>query len=126
MLEANSGIFGSAYRKVLVTQSVVVLIFAALAWVWQGQVAGISALFGGLIIVVGNLAYAFVARPSTVTAKSGNQVLLRHVLAELAKILFVLGLMLFAFSSGKFDAVWLIAALGVALLGHGLSLLLSK
>jgi F0F1-type ATP synthase assembly protein I len=126
MQNATSIILGGTYRKVLVTQAVVVLGFAALALVWQGQIAAVSALFGGLIIIVGNLAYAFIARPSKVKAQSGNQVLLRHVLAEVAKILFVLGLMLFAFSAGKFDAVWLIAAVGVALLGHGLSLLLSK
>lgn len=119
-------ILGNAYRRVLTVQVIVVVVFALIALFWHGQFASVSALSGGFIIIAGNLAYAMVARPSKVDAKSGNQVLLRHVLAELAKILFVVGLMSAAFVSDMFDAVWLIAALGVALLGHGLSLLLSK
>lgn len=119
-------ILGNAYRKVLTIQVIVVVAFALIALIWSGQFASVSAVSGGFIIIAGNLAYAIVARSSKVDAKSGNQVLLRHVLAELAKIVIVVGLMSGAFVSGKFDAVWLVAALGVALLGHGLSLLLSK
>jgi F0F1-type ATP synthase assembly protein I len=119
-------LLGGTYRNVLLLQASVVALFALLALFWRGEVAAWSALMGGVVIVAGNLVYAIVARPSKVTAKAGSEVLLRHVLAELAKVLFVLGLMLVAFSSGKFDAVWVLAAMGIALLGHVLSLFLFK
>jgi F0F1-type ATP synthase assembly protein I len=112
--------------KVVVVQVILVVTFALVALIWKGQLAGLSALCGGLVVVLGNLAYAFVARPPKVSRVSGNQVLVRHVLAEVAKILITLSLLLGAFASNKFDAVWLIAAVGVALLGHALSLLIVK
>lgn len=115
-----------AALKVAAVQVVLVAVFAFIALIWQGQLAGLSAVCGGAIIVLGNLAYAVIARPHKVRHVSSNQVLMRHVLAEVAKILIVLALMLGAFTVNKFDAVWLIAAVGVALLGHGLSLLIVK
>jgi ATP synthase protein I len=112
--------------KVITVQVVLTAVFTVVVLVLQGQLAGFSALCGGLVIVLGNLAYAFIARPHKVNAVSGNQVLMRHVLAEVAKILIALSSLFGAFASNKFEAVWLIAAVGVALLGHGLSLLIVK
>jgi len=76
----------------------------------------VSALVGGGMVVLGNLAYAFLARPSTVSAKPGRTVLMRHVWAEAVKILTVLVLLFTAFSSGVFSAGWLVAAMVAALL----------
>lgn len=121
-----TAILNASALNVVTIQVVLAVIFAAIGFVWQGQLAGLSAVCGGLIIVLGNLAYAFIARPSKVRHISGNQVLMRHVLAEVAKILIVMSLMLGAFTANMFDAVWLIAAVGIALLGHGLSLLIVK
>lgn len=112
--------------KVIIVQTILAATFAIVALVWKGQLAGLSALCGGVVVVLGNMAYGFIARPQKVSRVSGNQVLLRHVLAEIAKILITLSLLLGAFALNKFDALWLIAAVGVALLGHGLSLLIVK
>ena len=112
--------------KVAGVQVVLATTFAAIALIWQGSVAGLSAICGGAIIVLGNIAYAFIARPNTVRHVSSNHALMRHVLAEVAKVLIVLALMLGAFTANKLDAVWLIAAVGVALFGHALSLLIVK
>jgi F0F1-type ATP synthase assembly protein I len=114
------------YRNIIALQAVVIVFFSLIAFLWQGKIAGLSALCGGFMIWAGNLAYVVIARPSKVSAVSGNQVLMRHMLAETAKILIVLSLMLGAFTSARFDAVWLLAALIVALIGHGLSLMLLK
>lgn len=114
------------YRNVILLQAILVTLFSVFALLWQGQTAGLSALCGGFVIWAGNLAYVIIARPSKVSSVSGNQVLMRHMLAETAKILIVLSLMLGAFTSARFDAVWLLAALAVALIGHGLSLMLLK
>ncbi len=106
----------NAYQKVLTLQAISSVLCAVLAVVMDGQMAAVSALFGGGAVVVGNLVYAFLARRSTVYAKSGGTVLLRHVLAEIAKILMVLGLMFSAFVSGAFVAGWLVAAMVAALM----------
>ncbi len=112
--------------SVIAIQVALIAAFSMILFVWQGELASLSAIFGGFVIVLGNLAYAFIARPHKVNVVSGNQALMRHVLAEVAKILIAMSLLLGAFASNKFDAVWLIAAVGVALLGHGLSLLIVK
>jgi F0F1-type ATP synthase assembly protein I len=122
----RSAILNPIAFKVVVVQTILVVMFALFALVWQGQQPSLSAFCGGLTVVLGNIAYAFVARPHKVSRVSGNQVLVRHVLAEVAKILITLSLLLGAFGSNKFDAVWLIAAVGVALLGHAMSLLIVK
>ncbi len=106
----------NAYRKVLMLQAAGSVFCAVLAAAIDGQWAAVSALFGGGAVVVGNLVYAFLARPSAVYAKSGGTVLLRHVLAEIAKILIVLGLVFGAFVSGAFVAGWLVAAMVAALM----------
>ncbi len=113
---------GGSYQKVLILQAIGTLMFALGTLVLGGQQMAMSVLAGGTIIMVGNLAYAWIARPSRVFAKSGNEVLLRHVLAQIAKLVMILGLMLGAFTSGWFQTGWLLVAMGVALLGHWVSL----
>ena len=116
----------SPYRKVLILQVVCTLVFALIATVFAGTGAAWSVLVGGAVILLGNLAYAFVARPSRIAAKSGSTVLLTHIWAQLAKLGLIFCLMLAALASGKLAAGWFVAAIGVALLGHGLSLFFLK
>lgn len=110
------------YRKVLILQTICTIVFALIAFIVAGRQAVWSVLNGGAVILLGNLAYAFVARPSRLTAKSGSTVLITHVLAQLVKLGLILCLMLAALASGELAAGWFVAAIGVALLGHVLSL----
>jgi hypothetical protein len=93
------------------------------ALVFVDKQMALSALAGAAIIVAGNLSYAWIARQSKVVAKPGGEVLLRHVLAQIAKLLIIFGLMLGAFTSNLFQAGWLVASMGAALLVHWVSLL---
>ena len=114
---------GAPYRKVLILQAIGAIFAAAGGLLFSGLVASVSALVGAGAVFLGNLAYAFVARPSRVNAKSASAVLLVHVLAQSAKLFLVLSVMLVALTSGKAAAGWLIAGAGVAILAHWLSLL---
>lgn len=117
---------GDAYKKVMLTQAVLVLGLCIIAIVASGQVAALSALVGGCAVLMGTAAYAWLVRKSRVTGTSGKVVLFRHLLAEFAKIAVVLGVMFSAFASGQFVAVWLVAAMVVALMGHWLSVFLIR
>jgi F0F1-type ATP synthase assembly protein I len=117
-------IVGNAVQKVLLVQAISTIVFALGAFVSAGSSQSVSVLAGGGMVLVANLAYAWVARPSRMRARGGNAVLAQHVLAELAKLVLLFGLLAVAFASGAFAAGWLIAAIGVALIGHWLSMLL--
>jgi hypothetical protein len=124
-LSENIGLpfLDSVLRKVLCLQILATTAIAAVGGLAAGQLGLLSAFCGGGIVVVGNLAYAWVARPSRMHARSGSEVLLRHVLAQLAKLSMVLGLMSVAFVSGFFVAGWLLAGVAASLMGHWISLL---
>ncbi len=111
------------YQKVVGLQAILVCLLALAASAWVGQPAAISALVGGLTIVIGNLAYTGVARESQLSAKPAGRVLGRHLLAEASKLLVVVLSLALAFASGWFDAGWLLAAMCVALVGQWLALL---
>lgn len=113
-------------RRVLMFQVASVALVSSVALANSGQVAAISALVGGGAVIAGNLAYAMIARPSRVKAKSGAAVLMVHVAAQAAKTVLVLLSLLAAFASGKFAAGSLIIGTGVALLAHWLSFLFHR
>jgi F0F1-type ATP synthase assembly protein I len=119
-------VLGSPYRKVLMLQAIATLALAGLALLLAGELPAVSALVGGLTIMAGNLAYAFIARPSRTSAKAGSAVLLTHVLAQLTKLGLILILMIAAFASGRVMHGWLIIGLAVALAAHWFSLVLTK
>ena len=89
----------------------------------SGKAAAVSVLAGAAAVLSGSLVYAALARHSKVSAVSAERVLGRHLLAEAAKVLVVLAIVLLAMASGWFVAGWLIAAMAVTLLGHWLALL---
>ena len=109
------------YRKVILLQALSILLVSAAAFFIDGWQASLSAFYGGGTALVGSLVYSVLARESRVIAISGKHVLCRHVLAEIAKVVTVLALMLCALASGWFVASWLVAAMGFALLGQGLA-----
>ena len=117
---------GDAYKKVMLTQTGLVLGLCIIAMVASGQAAAVSTLVGGCAVLMGTVAYAWLVRKSRVTGTSGKVVLFRHLLAEFAKIAIVLGVMFSAFASGLFVAGWLVAAMVVALMGHWLSVFLTR
>jgi hypothetical protein len=114
------------YGKVLAVQVLLILCVAGGVYLLVGKTESASALLGGAAILVGNLGYAFVARPSRLTAKSGSGVLFTHVLAQVTKLFLVLALMLLLLSSNQLAAGWFIAGLATALAGHWLSLMLAR
>jgi F0F1-type ATP synthase assembly protein I len=116
-------LIGLAYRRVLILQAAAVLLIVASAVLFAGRVAAASALIGGGAVLAGSLAYAIVARPAKVFAVSGKRVLLRHVLAEVAKLTIALGCVFAAFASRSFDGGWLLVGMGGALFGHWAALL---
>ncbi len=116
-------LIGLAYRRVLILQAAAVFLIVAFAVLFAGQVAAASALIGGGAVIAGSLAYAFIARPAKVFAVSGKRVLLRHMLAEVAKLMIALGCMFVAFATRSFDGGWLLVGMGGTLLGHWASLL---
>jgi F0F1-type ATP synthase assembly protein I len=111
---------------VLIIQIASIALLSVVALVSSGQLNAISALAGGGAVFAGNLAYAVIARPSRVHAKSGSAVLMVHVIAQSVKMVLVLVSLLAAFASGKFAAGLLIIGTGVALLAHWLSLLFHR
>ena len=117
---------GRLYQKVILLQVLLALIFAAVASVAEGQMAFISALTGGVAVLMSSLVYAALARESKVSATSAGNVLRRHMLAEAAKIIVVLILLWCALASGGFIAGWLVAAMGVTLLGHWLAVFIIR
>jgi ATP synthase protein I len=106
------------YFKAVLLQALVSLPVALVAWMWAGANAAVSALVGGGAVVLGSAAYGLLARESRVSAIGAGAVLRKHVLAEVAKVAVVAGVMLIAFASGWFAPVWLMAAMVVALIGH--------
>jgi hypothetical protein len=114
---------GDAIWKVIVFQTVAALVLSSAALVLLDKLTARSALAGATIIIAGNLSYAWIARQSKVVAKPGGEVLLRHVFAQIAKLLIIFGLMLGAFTSNWFQVGWLVASMGTALLVHWVSLL---
>lgn len=117
---------GRLYQKVILVQTGLSGAVALVAAVFAGELAGLSALAGGISVVVGSLVYATLARKSKVSAVSAGSVLRRHAFAEAAKWTVVLGLVLGALNSGWFIATWLVAAMCVALLGHWLVFLIIR
>ena len=122
----QQAILGNAYWKVITLQALGTGFCTILAFVLGDQKTAFSAFFGGASVLVGNLVYAFLARASALYAKSGNVVLLRHMLAEVAKVLIVLGLVYSALASEMFAAGWLVAAMVVALMCQWLAWLVYK
>lgn len=112
-----------AIWKVIVFQIVITLVLSLATVIFVDKPTSLSVLAGAFIIVAGNLSYGWIARRSMVMAKPAGQVLLRHVLAQIAKLLIIFGLMLGAFTSNWFQAGWLVASMGAALLVHWMSLL---
>jgi F0F1-type ATP synthase assembly protein I len=119
-------VIGAAFRRVLIVQASAVVLATVAILVFAGTLPAGSALIGGGAVLAGNLAYAFVARPATVFAVSGKRVLLRHMLAEVAKLCIALGLMFAAFASQSFDGGWLLVGMGSALLAHWASFLFRR
>lgn len=117
---------GRIYQKVIFAQALLAAVTAIVALISGGQAAAVSALTGGAAVLVGSLAYAVLARLSKVSAVSGGRVLGRHLLAEAAKVSLVLILTFAALASGWFVAGWVLAAMGVTLLGHWLALLIIR
>ena len=116
-------LIGVAYRLVLILQAAAVLLVVVFSIFFAGETAAASALIGGGAVVAGSLAYAFIARPAKVFAVSGKRVLLRHVVAEVAKLMIILGCVFAAFATKSFDGGWLLVGMGGTLLGHWASLL---
>jgi len=117
---------GRLYQKTIFLQALLVLIFTVFAVVVAGKNAAISTLTGGVAVVVSSVVYAALARKSKVSAVSAGSVLRQHLTAEAAKIIVVLTLLLCALISGWFAAGWLVAAMGVTLLGHLLSVFIIR
>ena len=117
---------GQTYQKVIISQTLLAALTIVVALIASGKAAAVSGFIGGAAVLAGSLVYAVVARESKVSVVSAGRVLSRHLLAEAAKILAVLLIMLLALASGWFVAVWLIAAMGVTLLGHWLALLIIR
>ncbi len=117
---------GRLYQKVISIQVGLIFVVMCLAIIFGNAASAISAFVGGITVVAGSFAYACLARTSKVSAVSAGNVLRRHGVAEFAKWLVVLGLMLGALASGWFVAIWLVAAMCVALLGHWLVFLIIR
>jgi len=117
---------GQTYRKVIFLQAILTALSSVVALLIAGTVPAVSALTGGSAVIVGSIAYAVLARESKVSMVSAGRVLTRHLMAEAAKVLLVLTLVLASLASGWFVAGWLIAAMAVSLLGQWLALLIIR
>ncbi len=114
------------YQKVIFLQAMLVLLMIVIAAVIEGQVAAISALSGGVAVLISTFVYAALASESKVSAISASNVLRRHITAEAAKVVVVLMLLLCALASGWFIAGWLVATMVVALSGHWLAVFIIR
>ncbi|MBC7625075.1 MAG: hypothetical protein H7232_17015 [Aeromicrobium sp.] len=106
------------FRRVLQSQIGATIFLLVVALMVGGQIAAISSLIGGVAVIAGSLAYAFIVRPAKIFAVSGKRVLLRHIVAEFAKLSLVLGILFSAFAMRSFDGGWLLAGLICGLLAH--------
>lgn len=114
------------YIKAILLQIGVAIPLVLIAWLLVDKTAALSAAVGGLSVVCGSVVYAALARESTLTARPAGSVLRRHLLAEVSKVLVVLGVLFGAFASGWFVPVWLVGAMVVALIGHWLLVFLIR
>lgn len=114
------------YQKVTFLQALLVLLMIVIAVVIDGQVAAISALSGGVAVLTSSFVYAALASESEVSAISAGNVLRRHIVAEVAKVVVVLMLLLCALASGWFVAGWLVVTMVVALSGHWLAVFIIR
>ena len=114
------------YQKVVCLQALIALAAAAGALLIAGRQASVSALAGGIAVIIGSCAYALIARESQVSAISGKRALGRHVLAEFAKIAAVLIVLFAAIASGWFVVGWLVLAMAITLMGHWLVVLIIR
>lgn len=117
---------GRTYQKVIFVQAVLAVVATLAALLVAGGMAAVSALTGGVAVLVGSVAYTWLAREAKVSAVSAGRVLGRHLFAEAAKVLAIVTLILAALASGWFVAAWLLAAMAVTLLGHWLALLIIR
>jgi F0F1-type ATP synthase assembly protein I len=117
---------GRTYQKVILAQTLLAALTIIVALLASGQAAAVSGVAGAIAVLTGSLVYAALARESKVSAVSAGRVLGRHLLAEAVKVLVVLTIVLAALASGWFVAGWLLAAMGVTLLGHWLALLIIR
>jgi F0F1-type ATP synthase assembly protein I len=114
---------GNAVQKVLFIQAISAVVLAILAYALGGTLAVVSVLTGAGLVVVANLGYIWLVRPSRTQSMSGSAVLARHVIAELVKLFLLFSLMGAAFASGVFAVGWLVGAVGVASFAPWLSML---
>ncbi|MBL8519559.1 MAG: ATP synthase subunit I [Betaproteobacteria bacterium] len=115
----------TTYWKVLGVQGVLVLLIAGGALIW-GPAAATSVLAGGAAVLAGNVVYFSLARESRLKARPAGRVLGRHLFAEAAKLVTITVILLLVLACGWFVPLWVLAAMGVALMGHWLALLIIK
>lgn len=112
-------------RATLAWQAAVTLALAAAGGLWWGWDTGISALLGGLIVVIAGLAYAIVISISN--SPSVETTLRTMVMAEAAKIATIVLSMWAAISSYReLDGAAFFGAFVIAVLLHRVAFLIRK
>ncbi len=94
-----------------------------------------SALVGAVAVLSGNACYILWETRGAVVGvvgrgkarkRLGGSILGRHLIAEVLKIAVIAGLLLAALASGRFDALWVVIAASVVIVGHGLAFLIIR
>jgi hypothetical protein len=94
-----------------------------------------SALVGAIAVLSGNACYILwetrgvvvgIAGKNSVKKRLGGAILGHHLMAEVLKIAVIAALLLVALASGRFDALWVVIAASVVIVGHGLAFLIIR
>jgi hypothetical protein len=94
-----------------------------------------SALAGAVAVLIGNACYILwetrgavvgIAGRGVRKKRLGGSIFWRHLMAEVLKIAVIAVLLLVALASGRFDALWVVIAASVVIVGHGLAFLIIR
>ncbi len=114
------------YLKVFLLQGAIAVLLA-LVLLPFGLNFSLSAIAGAASVLIGNACYMLVetralsgglGNKAQAKKRLGGRVFGRHLFAELLKIVVIAGLLGLAFASGWFNALWLVIAASVVIIGH--------
>lgn len=109
-------------RTLLIAMSALTMAVAAAAFFFAGPKAMLAALGGGSSQIVAVLAYGWIVRSKGIPAP--RDMLFKHFLGEIVKIMLALALMVVGFYLSGANAAWFIGAFTAALAAYWLVLIL--
>jgi hypothetical protein len=122
------------YAKVFMLQCAIAIVLVLVLLPFDLNFS-VSALVGAAAVLSGNACYILWETRGAVVGiagrggskkRLGGSIFWRHLMAEVLKIAVIAALLLVALASGRFDALWVVIAASVVIVGHGLAFLIIR